>query len=454
MRCTLDTGFCWHLLPPPGAPVSPSGKAPTHALWGKVPLPLWELSTSPPPKARPSHGLEPVFTPGVGRDATPIILAELRESVGQGWFHLQVTLRVFDAHKALEGCTEPLTPPAPNICQRPLLPQPPNPARPKIHPVPPGCSTFNGQGEDMGLGDDPGSWGGEQGAAGSGQNGCTPNPPARSPARMSPQYRTSLTAVLRPDLAPSPSSSWQCPAGPGLPFISCPLSPPQGEEKNPAGAAGIPPQPPPPALGTATRRALSSLVPCSFRVLLPQPSPSRAGAKPCLVLGWHRGCQAVPRGKDGHDCSKPPHGHKGAGSTAKGTACTKGQQDHGVTLNSATHAQGPGGATSAASVTPQTKRWVPAPHPWCAGAPCPTGCHPRGHAVLPHSATVPLGLRLAPRQVPGVQPCAPCPALHLGGLWGISAPLGNHSTGEFLPPHRPNKRSSPLQPHTDISANI
>lgn len=113
MRCTLDTGFCRHLLPLPGAPVSPSGKAPTHALWGKVPLPLWELSTSPTPKARPSHGLGSVFAPCVGRDAIPIILAEGRESVGQGWFHLQVTLRVLNAHKAFEGYTEPLTPPCP-----------------------------------------------------------------------------------------------------------------------------------------------------------------------------------------------------------------------------------------------------------------------------------------------------------------------------------------------------
>lgn len=49
MRCILNTGFCRHLLPPPGAPVSPSSKSPTHAFWGRSHSPCGNY---PPPQTQ------------------------------------------------------------------------------------------------------------------------------------------------------------------------------------------------------------------------------------------------------------------------------------------------------------------------------------------------------------------------------------------------------------------
>lgn len=92
----------------------------------------------------------------------------------------------------------------------------------------------------------------EQGAVGSGQDGCTPSPQPSPPRERALNTALLLTAVLWPDLAPGPSGSQQCPAGPGLPFISCPVSPPRREEKSPAGAGTVP-WPPPPASGDSNK---------------------------------------------------------------------------------------------------------------------------------------------------------------------------------------------------------
>lgn len=51
----------------------------------------------PDSKTKPSPTRGSVFAPEIGRDAAPIVSATSGESLGQGWFHLQVTLRVLNA---------------------------------------------------------------------------------------------------------------------------------------------------------------------------------------------------------------------------------------------------------------------------------------------------------------------------------------------------------------------
>lgn len=102
----------------------------------------------------------------------------------------------------------------------------------------------------------------------------------------------------------------------------------------------------------------------------------------------------------------------------------------------------PTGATSAVSATLQPKRWC-LRHTLGCWRCLPCGMSPQklGCSVVPMDVLRPS---LAPQQLPSVQFHASC-----GGV-GVS--LGNHSDTGSHP--QPNKRSSPLWQHKDISANI
>lgn len=112
-------------------------------------------------------------------------------------------------------------------------------------------------------------------------------------------------------------------------------------------------------------------------------------------------------------------------------AYTKGLQNCGVTSNSAIHAQGPIGATSAASVTLQPKRWCLPHTPGCwSSLPCGVSPQRPCCSVVPMAALRPS---LAPQQSPSVRSYASCPAPHWG-CGGVGAPFGNHSNTGFHPP--------------------
>lgn len=139
------------------------------------------------------------------------------------------------------------------------------------------------------------------------------------------------------------------------------------------------------------------------------------------------------QGRDGHSRSKTPQRAVGL---AKDTACTKGLLDCGVTSNSAIHAQGPQEPPVQSLLPCSQKDGASLTHRG-AGAPCPVGCHPESRVVL----RCPLSSSMPP-----VRP-------HIGGAvvvsvfpWEITAALDSTP--------QPNKRSSSLWQHKDISANI
>lgn len=107
-----------------------------------------------------------------------------------------------------------------------------------------------------------------------------------SPA-LSPRERALDTALLLAAVLPrsrpqqlSATSSW-----PWSPFYVLSTLPAQEGGEEPGWSGDCAPATTACLGGTATRQALSPSVPCGLGVLLPQPSPSRAGAKRCLVPG-------------------------------------------------------------------------------------------------------------------------------------------------------------------------
>lgn len=199
-------------------------------------------------------------------------------------------------------------------------------------------------------------WGGREGAVGCRVWSGWLYPQSPFPTTTSPQYSTSLlTAVLCPDLASSPSSSWRCPANPSLPFISCPLSPPRREEKSRTGAAGIALLPLPPALGDGNK---AGTVPHCHEasVLMLQPSPSCAGAKQCLVLAGL--AQRVPGSDMGENQTrllKTTLQAQEDWEHCQGHCLHQRTAGCGMTLSHATHAQGFRGAANTASAILQPK---------------------------------------------------------------------------------------------------
>lgn len=108
----------------------------------------------------------------------------------------------------------------------------------------------------------------------------------RSPA-LSPRERALNTALLLAAVLPrsgpqqlSAISSWPC-----SPFYLLSTLPAQEGGEEPGWSRDGTPATSACLEGTATRQALSPSVPCGLGVLLPQPSPSCAGAKRCLVPG-------------------------------------------------------------------------------------------------------------------------------------------------------------------------
>lgn len=97
----------------------------------------------------------------------------------------------------------------------------------------------------------------EQGAAGSCRDRGTPNPQP-PPPRERALNTGLLAAVLRPDLAPGPRGSRQCPAGRGLPFISFMSTlPAQEGGEEPGWSSSNCFGPPPPASGRQQGRHCS-----------------------------------------------------------------------------------------------------------------------------------------------------------------------------------------------------
>lgn len=252
-----------------------------------------------------------------------------------------------------------------------------------------------------------------------------PQSPALSPARTSPQYRTS--PHCRPPARPQPLLAMS--SSPSSPFYLLSTFPAQegGEEPGwsrdcaPATAAW---------LGGHNKAGTVPSVPRSFGVRPQQPSLSRAGAKQCLVLGWRRGCQARPletpsQAQEGRQYCQGHRLHQRvAGPWDDIERC------HPCT--------GSPGSLHTASVTLQPKRQVPALHPWAARTPCPVGCQPKGCAVLAHGAMAAPRPCLAPHKLPGVQSHASCPAPHRGGCSGVRSrcSLGKSQRWWMPPPNQ------------------
>lgn len=244
--------------------------------------------------------------------------------------------------------------------------------------------------------------------------------PSPLPARMSPQYRTSLAAVL---LRPGPQQLSATSSWPWSPFYVLSSLPAQegGEERGwngdcaPATTACLE--------GTATRQALSPSVPCGLGVLLPQPSPSRAGAKRCLVPGWR---QRVTSGAAGKRWTQPLQTSQAPEGWGRCQGRCLHQRVAGLwgNLEQRHPCTSPTGATTAVSATLQPKRWC-LPHTLGCWSCLPCGMSPQklGCSVVPVAVLRPS---LAPQQLPSVQFHASC-----GGV-GVS--LGNHSNTGFHPP--------------------
>lgn len=290
-------------------------------------------------------------------------------------------------------------------------------------------------------------WGGRSGEVGTGDCGvCSgwmnPQAPALSPARTSPQYRTS--PHCRPPGRPrsQPQLLLAMSSSPSSPFYLLSTFPAQegGEEPGwsrdcaPATAAW---------LRGHNKAGTVPSVPRSFGVLPQQPSLSCVGAKQCLVLGWRRGCQARPLETPSQAQEGQQHcqGHRLHQRVA-------GPWDDIEWCHPCT---GSPGSLHTASVALQPKRQVPALHPWAARTPC----HPRGRAGLAHGAMAAPRPCLAPQQAPGCP--VPCllPSPTPGGLQWREEPVLPWEIRVLVDSTpQPNKRSLPLRLHTDISANI
>lgn len=134
-------------------------------------------------------------------------------------------------HKALKGCTEPLTPPCPQY-----VPEAPSSHSPLTLPTPRYAPSLQDPARFMGRGRVGGGTiqGGGDGAGVCGvwSGWMYPQSPALSPARMSPQYRSSphCRPLARPRSGPQRLSAM--PSCPGSPFYLLSTLPAQegGEE--------------------------------------------------------------------------------------------------------------------------------------------------------------------------------------------------------------------------------
>lgn len=222
----------------------------------------------------------------------------------------------------------------------------------------------------------------EQGAAGFAQDGWMHLPPTPSPLpheNKPPVPHFSLLSSSQTSLLVAPAAPGN--AHPALVSLLSPVhSPRPGGRRGAWLERGLRPGHRRLPQGTATRQALSRSVPHSLGVLLLQPAPASLGQSGAWCWAGAEGARQCRREKMVTAARTPPLGHRSAGGIAKGTACSEGLQD---------------------------------PHPWGATAPCPAGCHPKGHAVLLHGATTALRPHCAwPHSKPPVSSLMPSAQPH------------------------------------------
>jgi len=280
-------------------------------------------------------------------------------------------------HKALEGCTEPLTPLPPISASSPFLPQPPHLPTPKYTLSLQNPAHQTGRARTQTGADNPGRWGGIRGLWGlvGMDEPQIPSPLRRKNLPSVPHsssllscsqtslpapvalgnVQLALTSLLSPVHSPRPGGrrrAWPerglCPATPAClrgwqQGRHCPLSATQLQ--GPAATAQ-----PEPCWGRAAPGAG-----------LAQWVPGTATGK-----SWPRLLETPPRAQEGRQ-------HR------QGHRLNEGLRDQGGgdIEERVTHAQGPHGASSTAPASPQPKTRLPAPHPRGAGAPCPRGVPPQ-----------------------------------------------------------------------------
>lgn len=274
---------CYHLLWIPSATASCSPLAVnTHSTHQemKVLLLPWAVSTSLIPQNKSSLRQRAVFIPEESRDTALIISATGEQSLGQRRFHLQVTLRVLDApqsalgvHRAFKALESQHLPEAPSSHSSLTLPTP------RYSPFLQYPAHLMGKGKDMGLG---GMIWGRSREMQDLVRVDVPPIPSPLPRENEPSIpHFSLPSLPRSGPQQlSAASSW-----PWSPFYLLSTLPAQEGGEEPGWSGDCAPATTACLDGTATRQALFPSVPCGLGVLLPQPSPSRAGAKRCLVPG-------------------------------------------------------------------------------------------------------------------------------------------------------------------------